>query len=34
MQTVAVPDAARRAKLTAFFFWTAWASARTVPGRP
>jgi nitric oxide reductase subunit B len=33
MQDVVVPDGARRAALTQFFFWTAWASATTRPGQ-
>ncbi len=32
MQRVVVPDAARRARLTSFFFWTSWASAANRPG--
>jgi len=32
MTEVTVPDAARRQKLTTFFFWTSWASAATRPG--
>ena len=32
MQDVVVPDPARRAALTAFFFWTTWASATKRPG--
>ena len=32
MQSVVVPDAARREALTDFFFWTAWASTTTRPG--
>jgi nitric oxide reductase subunit B len=32
MQSVTVPDADRRQKLTAFFFWTSWAAATDRPG--
>lgn len=32
MQSVVVPDAARREQLAAFFFWTSWASAANRPG--
>jgi nitric oxide reductase subunit B len=32
MQDVVVPDATRRRMLTAFFFWTSWASAADRPG--
>ncbi|MFP5379476.1 MAG: nitric-oxide reductase large subunit, partial [Vicinamibacteria bacterium] len=32
MHDVVVPDAARRQALTAFFFWTSWASAAERPG--
>ena len=32
MQSIVVPDPARRA-LTAFFFWTSWASATNRPGQ-
>ncbi|XXX81537.1 cbb3-type cytochrome c oxidase subunit I [Sorangium sp. So ce134] len=32
LHTGAVPDAGRRGKLTAFFFWTAWACAAERPG--
>jgi nitric oxide reductase subunit B len=32
MAEVTVPDAIRRQKLTAFFFWTSWASAANRPG--
>jgi len=33
MARVTVPDAARRERLTDFFFWTSWASATNRPGR-
>jgi len=32
MQEVVVPDAARRAKLGAFFFWTSWSATTERPG--
>ncbi|HEX2310771.1 MAG TPA: hypothetical protein VHH91_08650, partial [Vicinamibacterales bacterium] len=32
MQDVVVPDAARRAALTNFFFWTSWAAGTNRPG--
>jgi nitric oxide reductase subunit B len=32
MQDTAVPDGARRAALTRFFFWTSWAAATNRPG--
>ena len=32
MQENAVPDAGRRAQLTAFFFWTSWAASTDRPG--
>ncbi len=32
MQNVTIPDAGRRHKLTAFFFWTSWASVTERPG--
>src|SRR5690606_28851528 len=34
MQEVVVPDAARREKLGAFFFWTSWAAVTERPGLP
>jgi nitric oxide reductase subunit B len=33
MQSIVVPDPARRSALTAFFFWTSWASATNRPGQ-
>ncbi len=33
MQRVVVPDAERRKALTAFFFWTSWASTTNRPGQ-
>jgi len=32
MRHVTIPDAARRQKLTAFFFWTSWAATTERPG--